>query len=144
MSRYRFSGTTLMDTATGMAVMGDDAHSRERCAPLVEMARGRVLVFGLGIGLCVRLIQDLPQVDEVLVVELQQEIIDVAVPHAWFNSKVRVVQGDFWNFVAEPGRWDVAWCDIFASAEDFTDAAVSAVSERCRTMAPASGVWQPW
>jgi spermidine synthase len=75
-----------------------------------------VLVHGLGLGCLIRPVLLVPEVAELLVVELDQQVIDLVAPHylAAGDPRLRIVQGDAYTWRPRRGeRWAVAWHDIW-------------------------------
>jgi hypothetical protein len=75
---------------------------------------GKVLVGGLGIGMAAWMIQNLPKVTTVTVVEQSQDIIDL-IQHQ-IPSKIKIVKDDLFNYLehsAKSENYDSAYFDIW-------------------------------
>jgi spermidine synthase len=81
-------------------VMPDTFMERKSNREFYQHAKGDVLIGGLGLGMVLLAVQDKPEVHLATVVEIEQEIIDLVLPQLPLNSKVNVVQGDIFRFVA--------------------------------------------
>ena len=80
----------------------------------IENAHGRVLIGGLGIGLTLLPIMEKEDVSEITVVEYNKDVIDLIKPQLQLNSKVKIVQGDVFNYV--PSRaFNTIYMDIWSS-----------------------------
>jgi hypothetical protein len=81
-------------------------------------ARGRVLIHGLGLGVAVQMALLEPEVEHVLVVELEQDVIDLVAPHyleRFGRDRLEIRQGNAFDWPIPKGaRWDVVWHDIWA------------------------------
>lgn len=79
-------------------------------------AKGRVLVFGLGMGMLLEAILARPEVEYVRVVELDPDVIRLVGPHfAGAGARCEIVQGDALTYRGEPDdpKWNLVWADIW-------------------------------
>lgn len=76
---------------------------------------GRVLVHGLGLGMVVKAMLDLPNVEHVDVVELAPDVIALCGPaFDRYGARVTIHEGDALAYKWPPGtRWTVVWHDIW-------------------------------
>lgn len=80
------------------------------------LAKGRVLVAGLGVGLVAGSLAAKDDVSEVVVVEIDQDVIDLVGPYYHDNPKITIVKGDIFDYLSSPaGAFDFAWFDIWDS-----------------------------
>lgn len=86
----------------------------------LDDAHGRVLIGGLGFGLSPLLIAMKPNVSEVVVVELYQDVIDSFLAQGYSNPKITIVQGDIFNYV-DTAPFDSGMVDIYALPEETLD-----------------------
>jgi len=95
-------------------VMSDTPDELEDCREIIEVASGRVLVCGLGLGVVVKGLVDKDSVTRVDVVEIDRDLIDAMYQAApWIgNPKVTVWHGDAYE-IDLPLRWDYAWLDVW-------------------------------
>lgn len=99
----------------GEVVMDDSRRELRRHLPIWLMARGRVLVTGLGLGCVVRGLLASPAVEHVDVVEIDAGILDVIGPEFYGNPRVSLHHGDALTVQWDRGtRWDFAWHDLWA------------------------------
>lgn len=120
---YRFRQRTPPGTYTGLlrngAVwMSDVPDEKRQHATALWQARergGRCLVHGLGLGMVVKAMLDLPQVEHVDVVEIDPDVIALCGPaFEAYGDRVTIHQGDALTFKWPPGtRWSVVWHDIW-------------------------------
>lgn len=96
----------------GQFVMSDTPMERTSNMEVARRAHGRVLIFGLGLGMILGPILAKEDVESVLVVELSQDVIDLVGP-AWAHHKLIIAQGDARRYWAEPGTFNVIYFDIW-------------------------------
>lgn len=92
------AGTYARLLLDGEVMMSDTPMERATNREVVEQARGRVLIAGLGIGLILKPILRKKQVRHVTVVELSQDVIDLVGPH-FMDRKLDIVQGDIFTWI---------------------------------------------
>lgn len=107
----------LTDKKTHECVMSDTQMEQETNREFVSHAHGKVLIGGLGIGMILLAIQDKPEVTEVLVVEKYQEVIDLVKDQLPLNDKVKVIQGDIFEYEPED-KYNTIYLDIWNNAND--------------------------
>lgn len=87
-------------------------HDHQR---VMSVAYGRVVVTGLGLGCIVRSLFARGRVTHVTVVEREPDVIAMVWP--WlaqaFGDRVALHQADALTGPLPPGRWDLAWHDIW-------------------------------
>ena len=97
----------------GTLVMSDTpAEMRDHLAPEWK-AKGSCLINGLGIGMVLQAVLAKPEVTDVTVVEISQELIDLIAPH-YSDPRLTVVCADAFEFVPPKGkRYQMVWHDIW-------------------------------
>lgn len=97
----------------GDLVMSDTPAEIRDHLEIIHAARGRVLIHGLGLGMCLGAVLKNAEVTHVDVVELSQDLIDLVGPH-YQDPRVTIHQGDALTFKFPAGtRWNVVWHDIW-------------------------------
>lgn len=84
----------LIDLKRSRIIYADSTHIQELYAPVVEAARGDVLLFGFGLGFMLLPIMNKPEVTSVTVVEREQEVLDLCASQLKLNDKVRIILAD--------------------------------------------------
>lgn len=100
----------------GHLMMSDTHHERMTNATAVRMARGRVLIAGLGLGWILHPILAKPEVTSVTVVEMSADVIALVAPSlAKYGDRLRIVHSDIhlWLRVRDTGTWDTIYFDIW-------------------------------
>jgi len=92
--------------------------------PDVELAHGKCLVLGLGLGWYPFMISNLEKVSSVTVVELSREIIHLftenILPQFPNREKIRIIHADAFDVLEKtvPGEYDFCYADIWESQVD--------------------------
>jgi len=87
-------------------VAEDDSH-----AELHALARGRVLLVGLGLGCDVLLLEGQSKVTAIDAVEISQDVIDLVLPSVT-SRKLTVFRADILTWTTAV-RYDTVWVDLF-------------------------------
>ena len=127
----------------GAHFMNDGPEEHADLLPLLEHARGRVLILGLGLGLELAELLPLPAVERVVVVEVFRDVIDLIGPR-WASPKLEILEGNAFSY--EPaGLFDAIWIDIWATvAGSYWPEVVRLRARYERFLAPGGwlGVWR--
>lgn len=76
---------------------------------------GRILVNGLGLGCLLKAILTFPNVEQVDVLELEQDIINLVAP-SYNDPRIHIYHADAYNIKWDKSeRWTVAWHDIWTN-----------------------------
>ena len=103
--------TRLMRGST--LVMSDTPAEMRDHYEAVYQAKGSCLINGLGLGMVLKAILKKPEVTDVTVVELSQEVIDMVSPH-YQDERVTVVHEDAVAYQPPIGkRYEMVWHDIW-------------------------------
>ena len=95
-------------------VMSNTPMEQRTNADFVRRAHGDILIGGLGLGMILLAIQDKPEVKSITVVEYSPEIMQMVLPQLPLNSKVKVIQGNIFEWVPSRGtKYDVIYFDIW-------------------------------
>lgn len=144
-------GTYTRLTHCGQVVMSDTPDEIYDHMEFVGLARGRVLVHGLGLGMVAAALLRKPEVDHVTVVEVSPDVLRLVGPHVQPEGpgilmepgptevrppkkgrtvleapRLRLVYGDAFTWEPLPAeRWDSAWHDIwtYISADNLPEMA---------------------
>ncbi len=112
--------------------------------PAVQRARGRVLVFGLGLGLVAEAMLRKPDVELLRIVELDEDVIGLVAPHInkLGGDRVQIVQADALEYPAfKSERWQVIWADIWADISSDNLKQMQALRRRWRPSCAWFGCW---
>ncbi len=104
------------DPAQGVVYMSDTIAERRDHEPFVAIARGHVLVTGLGLGVVLPPLFAKPEVRTVTVVERQREVFSLVAPHYSdrYGSRLKLVHCDAYQWEPPPTvGFDCAWHDIW-------------------------------
>ena len=80
----------------------------------IQQAHGKILIAGLGIGMCVHALLDKPEVTEIVVLEYEQDIINLIAPYCK-HPKVKIIFADAkeW-FKSCKEKFNCVWLDIWS------------------------------
>lgn len=94
-------------------VMSDTpAEMRDHYEPVIR-ARGSCLINGLGIGMVLKAVLKKPEVTDVTVVELSQDVIDLVAPH-YQDERTTFVCASAFDYAPPKGkRYGMVWHDIW-------------------------------
>lgn len=125
-------------------MMSDTPAEMAEHLAFVRRARGRCLIFGLGLGMVAAACLDKPEVEAVTVVELAAEVIALAAPHYLdrYGSRLNIVQGN--AFVWEPpqgAHYDTIWIDIWPDLSADNLAEMYQLRQRYRQYADWLACW---
>jgi hypothetical protein len=106
--------TRLIHNESCAPMMSDTAYEIQESLHFIDLALGRVLINGLGLGVVVKALLKKPEVTRIDVVELEQDIIDLVAPTYQMDSRFNVYHGDAFTFrFPKDTTWDFAWHDIW-------------------------------
>jgi hypothetical protein len=96
-------------------MISDTFMEKETGFDFVQAAHGDVLIAGLGIGMVLMAVQDLPSVSSVTVVEKEREILNLVVPQLPLRNKTVIVPEDIFDYAKHPylPKWDTIYFDIW-------------------------------
>ena len=106
--------TRLVHSEAAGPMMSDTPSEIGESMHFINLARGRVLINGLGLGVVVKALLKKPEVSRIDVVELEQDIINLVAPTYQKDSRFNVYQGDAFTYrFPKDTVWDFAWHDIW-------------------------------
>lgn len=81
----------------------------------IAQARGRVLIAGLGLGMCADAVLRKPEVDRVVVIEQEPDVIRLVMPtlEKRWGKRVWVIRGSIWELPPHTTDLDTIWFDIW-------------------------------
>lgn len=98
----------------GEVVMSDTKMERMTNQEFLNAAHGKVLIGGLGIGLILLPLLEDDEITEITVVEYSQEVIDMVLPQLPKSEKLKVVQGNVFEYFPEH-QYNTIYMDIWNS-----------------------------
>lgn len=104
--------TALKHARRGTVMSDTHDEMRDHSAP-VRMARGHVLINGLGIGVVLGAVLKKPEVTRVTVVELDPDVIALVGPH-YACDRLEIVNASAFDYQPPKGiRYGAVWHDIW-------------------------------
>ena len=111
---YRHSWASLhLHRPHGEIVMEDSRHQLCQHLPILQAARGRVLVTGLGLGCVVRALSANADVEHVDVIEVDRDIIEHVGPEWEGSARITLIEHDATTYPTGTTRWAHAWHDLW-------------------------------
>jgi hypothetical protein len=102
-----------MVTRNGYLVMSDTPAEKDDHWQAWRRAKGSCLLNGLGIGMLLKNIMEKPEVTDITVVEISQDLIDIVGPH-YKDPRVTIICADAFLYQPPKGkRYQMVWHDIW-------------------------------
>ena len=99
----------------GELMMSDTAMERITNREIIQKARGRVLIAGLGLCLIVQSMLENEEITEIVVIEKYQDVVDLVQP-IFKHSKLKVITADiFEHEMSKEEKFDCIYFDIWAT-----------------------------
>lgn len=97
----------------GECVMADYDMELKKHLQFILVARGNIIVSGLGLGCIVRGLLCKPEVTSIEVLEKEKAVIDLVSPYMPKDSRLKIYYKDALRFSLNGKLWDYAWHDIW-------------------------------
>lgn len=108
------TGTYTRLTRNGKLVMSDTRAEISDHRYFVRVAHGRVLVNGLGLGVCLQMLLAKPEVTEITVIEQSEDVISLVAPSFVCSSHVTIHHACAFDWKPPKGvRYNAVWHDIW-------------------------------
>jgi spermidine synthase len=137
----------LVDKQEDEVVMSDTPMERRTNSQVVGLARGHVLIAGLGLGMILRPMIESPEVKTITVVEKFAEVIELN-RRAGFDinhHKLRMVNADIFNYhFPEVMKFDTIYFDIWNRIGKENLDGMNALHERFRKHLRPGGWMESW
>lgn len=126
----------------GVLMMSDTPAELIAHLSFVRKATGSVLITGLGLGIVVKACLAKPEVTDVTVVEHNQNVIDLIIPHLP-KRKLTVINGDAFTWKPPKGkRYNAVWHDIWATIDPDNSKEMGTLCRRFARRADWQDCWQ--
>jgi hypothetical protein len=105
---------------------------------------GNVLIAGLGLGVVLQAILQLPNVQKATVIEIDRDVIDLVAPHylqKFGKERLEIVQADALAWKPNGRCWDVAWFDIWDNICADNKAQMALLTRRYAKKVAWKGCW---
>lgn len=98
---------------SGEVVMSNTPMEVRTCAEFLDNARGRILINGLGLGMVLHAVLQLPLVTQVTVVERELDVIKLVGDAFNSDPRVEIIHADAFLYCPPAGVvYDSAWHDV--------------------------------
>lgn len=104
------------------AIMSDTPTEIFTNVEFVSHAHGDVLIAGLGLGVMLKMLQEMPEVHSVTVIEKNREVIDLVADQLKLPENFKIIEADIFHYTPEK-KFDVIYFDIWSdlSADQFSE-----------------------
>lgn len=114
MGRFVPQGTYTALYRGGAIIMSDTPDEIRDHIYFMRSCRGRVLIAGLGLGMCTRGVLGNPKVDHVTVIEQSPDVIRLVGPAFADSDRITIVEGDIFTWKPAKGeKFDFGWFDVW-------------------------------
>src|SRR3990167_569586 len=135
------AGTYAQLLINGSLMMSDTPYERRTNYPIVRHATGRVLIAGYGIGMVLTAVLKKPDVKEVVVVEIANDVVSLIDPAIRRRvgvraaKKLKTIHADIFRARDRMfGKFDAMWFDIWGDCSTDTLAEMSMLTRRYRAL----------
>lgn len=127
----------LPDGGTQRVMMDEPAEIAEH-RRFYDVAHGRVLITGLGLGMIAAWVAAKPVVHSVTVIEKNADVIALVAPHfpPAIAAKIRILQADAYEWIQD-GDYDAIWHDCWYIVPEQVEMLLA------RYSAPIQDYWEP-
>src|SRR5579863_8833218 len=123
-------------------VMEDSRVELRKHLPIWMVARGRILVTGLGLGCVVRGLLANREVDHIDVVEIDKDIMRVVGHEFRGHNRVSLHHGDALTIkFPRSARWDFAWHDLWTEGDEHLQLLHAKLFHKFRKRVGRQGAW---
>jgi hypothetical protein len=107
-------GTYTRLTRNGAVIMTDTPAEIRDHIWFVNRAWGHVLINGLGLGVCLQMVLEKPEVERVTVIEKSEDVIVLVAPSFSKDNRVQIILADAFEYQPPKGvRYGAVWHDIW-------------------------------
>jgi hypothetical protein len=140
-----YEGDYVRLVIEGQGVVMSDTHmERWSCKKFPDAAHGRVLTFGLGLGMTLFPVLKKPEVTAVTVVEKNPDVIKLIEPFVR-HPKLKIVEGDAMTWEPPPGeKFEAMWFDIWATRDTEDLKQMTELHRRYRKFLVSGGWMDSW
>ena len=134
-------------TLHAATIMSDTPAEISDHLSFIYRAKGRVLINGLGLGMCAQAALRKPEVQRVTVIEKSADVIALVAPHyrERFDDRFTVIEADALTWTPPKGaRYDVVWNDIWANQSSDNLPDMHRLHRRYGRRAGWVGSWCRW
>jgi hypothetical protein len=113
-SRSLEPGTYKRLCRNGHVVMSNTRSEINDHRHFIRLAKGSILINGLGLGVCLKAILEKPEVESVTVIEKSEDVINLVAPTFIDDKRVTIIHADALEWKPPKSvRYDCVWHDIW-------------------------------
>ena len=139
-----FPGTYTMLLRGNVTVMSDIPPEIEEHMEMIEIAKGNILIVGLGIGMVAQACLRKPEVEHLTVVELSPDVIQLTGGHikSRFGDRLEIIQSSIFEWEPPDGvHYDAVWFDIWDVIGECNLPQMEELKNRFRPISDWQGCW---
>lgn len=130
----------------GFMYASDEAKEIVDYLPFLRRAHGRVLLTGLGLGLCLQALLRKPEVEHVTVIEVESDVLGIVAPYyhdRFGDARMSLIHADAFTWQVPTGtRFDIGYHDIWPVAAGFYWPQHSALFEHYQQVCAEQDSWR--
>lgn len=98
----------------GTCVMSNTPDEIKDFEHFVRLAKGSILINGLGIGVLLKALLNKPEITEITVIEKSEDVIKLVAPTYLTDSRVTIINADAFEYKPPKDKYyDAVWHDIW-------------------------------
>jgi hypothetical protein len=98
----------------GTCVMSNTPDEINDARYFINHAKGSILINGLGLGVVVKALLLNPEVTDITVIEISQDVIDLVAPTYLSDSRLTIIHADAFDYKPPKNKmYDAVWHDIW-------------------------------
>jgi spermidine synthase len=142
---YVPEGTYARLRVNGQLMMTDTPMEKRTNLEIIEKARGRVLIAGLGIGMILRAIVKKSEVTHITVLEKYQDVVDLVLPQ-FTDARLEVIVDDVfqWEPPTDTPKYNTIYFDIWPDSLVECLPEMDALYKRYRPLLAKGGWMDSW
>jgi len=126
----------------GKLMMSDTAMERMSNHDIIEKAKGKVLIAGLGLGLILPPILEKEEAIEVVIIEKYQDVIDLVGPK-FDNPKLKIICADIFEYTPKK-KFDTIYFDIWPEICSDNLNEIETLEEKYQPFLKKNGYMNSW
>jgi hypothetical protein len=125
------------------AIMSDTPTEIFTNVEFVSRVHGDILIAGLGLGIMLKMLQEMPEVKTVTVIEKNREVIDLVADQLQLPDNFKIVEADIFHYVPEQ-KFDVIYFDIYSDLSPIELAFLDSLENQFKPYLKESGWIGSW
>jgi 16S rRNA A1518/A1519 N6-dimethyltransferase RsmA/KsgA/DIM1 with predicted DNA glycosylase/AP lyase activity len=112
-TRYVHPGTYKRLKINNDVMMSNTPAEIDDCCHFINIAKGSILINGLGLGVVIKALLNKPDVIDITVIELEKDVIDLIAPY-YNDERLTIINDDAFTYTPPKNKkYDYVWHDIW-------------------------------